>query len=166
MQVRCLVFSFKGNKQDIVHNDGGMMFVRETLTQTNSHIPMLTDMSLDETPDIHSDYKNILIVNPTEVFLVKGNGVYVSIISNTDTTFVGVSSGMLLLVYRQKGDYTTVFTKLAGRQSRPNVSHTSSMIFSCCFISPSTRNTASCSRSTTPTSTTVRRHAHTLASSD
>ena len=36
-------------------------------SQTNSHIPMITDMLLDETPDTHSDGKNSLIVYPTEV---------------------------------------------------------------------------------------------------
>ena len=39
---------------------------------------MLTDMLLDETPDINSDYKNFLLVYPTEVFLVKKNCIYVS----------------------------------------------------------------------------------------
>ena len=60
-------FSFKGNKLDIVHHDGETMSVRETLTQTNSHIYMLTVMSLGETPEIHSDYKDFLVVHPTEV---------------------------------------------------------------------------------------------------
>ena len=48
-------FSFKGNKQEIVNHDGETMSVRSTLTQTNSHIDMLTDTSLDQTPDVHSD---------------------------------------------------------------------------------------------------------------
>ena len=45
-------FSFKGNKRDIVNHDGETMSVRLTLSQTNPHIAMLTDMSLNETPDV------------------------------------------------------------------------------------------------------------------
>ena len=48
-------------------------------SQRNSHIYTLTDMLLDETPEIHSHYKNFLIVYQTEVFLEKKNCVYVSI---------------------------------------------------------------------------------------
>ena len=47
------------------------MSIKETLPLENSHIYILTDMPLDETPDIHSDSKNFLPVHPTEVFLVK-----------------------------------------------------------------------------------------------
>ena len=75
-------FSFNGNKHDIVHHDGETMSVRSTLSQTNSHIYMLTDMPLDETPDIQSDYKNLLLVDQKEVFLVKDkrkNGVDFSV---------------------------------------------------------------------------------------
>ena len=36
-------------------------------------------MPLDETPEIHSHYKNFLIVYQTEVFLEKKNCVYVSV---------------------------------------------------------------------------------------
>ena len=73
-------FSFKGNKRVIVHHDGETMSVRSTRTRANSRIDMLTDMLLDETPDIDSDFKDFLVVHPTEVFLVKErNGVYVSV---------------------------------------------------------------------------------------
>ena len=72
--MRCLWFSFNGNKQDIVHHDGGTISIRSTLTQTNSHIDTLTDMLLAETPDIYSDYKTFLVVPPTEVFHGKKNG--------------------------------------------------------------------------------------------
>ena len=34
---------------------------------SNSHINMLTDMLVHEKPDIHSDFKNSLLVFPTEV---------------------------------------------------------------------------------------------------
>ena len=73
------MFSFKGNTQDIFHHDSETMSIRSMLTQPNSHIHMLTDMSLDETPDIHSDHKNFLIVDPTEVFLVEKNDVFISV---------------------------------------------------------------------------------------
>ena len=33
-----LGFSFKGNKQDIVHHDGEMMSVRSTLTEKFAHL--------------------------------------------------------------------------------------------------------------------------------
>ena len=48
---------------------------------------MLTDMLIDETPDIHTDYKNFLIVYPTEVFLgtEKKNSVYVSVYRRNKT---------------------------------------------------------------------------------
>ena len=36
-------------------------------------------MLLDETPEIHSHYKNFLIVYQTGVFLEKNNYVYVSV---------------------------------------------------------------------------------------
>ena len=48
-------------------------------SQRNSHIYILTDMLLDETPEIHSHYKNFLIVYQTEVFLEKKNCAYVSV---------------------------------------------------------------------------------------
>ena len=65
-----MVFSFKGNKRDIVHNDDETTSIISTLTQTNSHIFMLTDTLLDETSDIYLHYKNTLLVYTTEVFLV------------------------------------------------------------------------------------------------
>ena len=64
-----LVFSFRGNKQDIVHHDGDTMSLRPTLTQTNSHIYMLTDTLPREKPDIYADQKNLLLVYPMEVVL-------------------------------------------------------------------------------------------------
>ena len=60
------------------------------------------------------DYNDFLIVYPMEAFLVraKNNGVYVSVyLHNTDTKFVGVSSGVLPLVYREKVDYAKLVTK-------------------------------------------------------
>ena len=90
------------------------MSVRSTLSQTNSHISMLTDMVVDETPDINSDDKNFLHLYPTEVFLVieKKNCVFVSVyLRDTDTTFVCVSSSVLSLFYRENVDYATLFTK-------------------------------------------------------
>ena len=71
--------SFNGNKPDIVHHDGETMSIRSTLTQRKSHTYMLTDMLVDETPDIFSDNKNLLLVFPTEVFLGKKNCVSVSV---------------------------------------------------------------------------------------
>ena len=64
--------------------------------------------------NIFSDNKNNLLVDLTEVFPGKGkkNGIYVSVyLRNTDTTFVGVISGVLLLFYSERGDYTTLFTE-------------------------------------------------------
>ena len=90
------------------------MSVRSTLSQTNSHISMLMDMVVDETPDINSDDKNFLHLYPTEVFLVieKKNCVFVSVyLRDTDTTFVCVSSSVLSLFYRENVDYATLFTK-------------------------------------------------------
>ena len=88
-------FSFKGNKRDIVNHDGETVSVGETLAQTNSHIDMLMDTLLAETPDIYSDYKNILIIYPTDVFHVKKNGVYFSVLlPNRDAKFIGISSGV------------------------------------------------------------------------
>ena len=46
------------------------MSVGPTLSQTNSHVSMLTDMVVDETPDINSDDKNFLNLYQTEVFLM------------------------------------------------------------------------------------------------
>ena len=65
---------------------------------------MLTDMLVDETPDIYSDFKNLLLVYPTDVLHMKEkNDVCVSACRrNTDTKIVGVSSGMLSLVYLQR----------------------------------------------------------------
>ena len=67
---------------------------------------MLTDILLDETPDIFSDNKNFLIVSPTEVFHGKEkSGAYVSVyLRNTDTKSVCVGSGVLSLVYPYKVD--------------------------------------------------------------
>ena len=62
------MFSFRGNKQDIVHHDGETMSVRSTLTD-NSHIYTLTYMLLHQVPDIHSDHNNIIIVCPTRSLL-------------------------------------------------------------------------------------------------
>ena len=55
---------------------------------------MHTDTLLDETPDVFTVYKNLLLVYPTEVILVlEKNSVYVSAnLRNTDTTFVVVIS--------------------------------------------------------------------------
>ena len=90
------------------------MSIKSTLTQTNSHAYKLTDMLVDEPPDISSDSKNFLLVYPTEAFLGKGkkNGIYVSVyLRNTDTKFVGVSSGVLSLVNWEKVDYAKLVTK-------------------------------------------------------
>ena len=88
--------SFEGNNRDFFHHDGETMSVRSTRTRANSHIDILTDMLLDETSDIFSDYKNFLVY-PTEVFHVKKkNGLYVSgCLRNRDTKFVGVCSCVL-----------------------------------------------------------------------
>ena len=74
---------------------------------------MLADMSVDETPDIYSDHKNFIFVHLMDVFLGKEkNGVSVSVyLHTTDTKLVGVSSGVLSLVYREKVDYAKPFTK-------------------------------------------------------
>ena len=84
-----MVFSFKGNKRDIVHNDDETTSIISTLTQTNSHIFMLTDTLLDETSDIYLHYKNTLLVYTTEVFLVmeKKNSVYARCICSTQTPY-------------------------------------------------------------------------------
>ena len=90
------------------------MSIKSTLTQTNSHAYKLTDMLVDEPHNIDSDSKNFLLVYPTEAFLVraKNNGVYVSVyLRNTDTKFVGVSSGVLSLVNWEKVDYAKLVTK-------------------------------------------------------
>ena len=98
--------------KDIVHHHGETI-LSDRRSQTNSHISMLTDMLLDETPEILSDNKNFLFVYPTGVFLLKKkNGIYVSVyLRNRDTKFVGVSSGVLSLVYREKVDYAKLCTK-------------------------------------------------------
>ena len=101
----CLNVLFQGERAGIVPNDGDTMSIKSTLTQTNSHAYKLTDMLVDEPPNIDSDSKNFLLVYPTEAFLVraKNNGVYVSVyLRNTDTKFVGVSSGVLSLVNWEK----------------------------------------------------------------
>ena len=54
---------------------------------------MPTDMPINETPDINSDRKNLLLVFPTEVFPVEKekNGTYVSVyLHNRETKFIGV----------------------------------------------------------------------------
>ena len=61
---------FQGDKQDIVDHDGETMSFKSTPTD-NSHISILTDILRDETPDISSHYKNLLLVHTTEVFLVR-----------------------------------------------------------------------------------------------
>ena len=63
--------SFNGNKPDIVHHDGDTMSVKSTLTQTNTHTHILTDILPDETSDIYSDSKDLLLVDPTEAFLLR-----------------------------------------------------------------------------------------------
>ena len=141
------MFSLKGNKQDIVHHDGETMSVRPTLTQPNSHSLMLTDMLVDETPDIYLDYKNLLLVYPTEIFHGKGkkNGIYVSVyLRNTDTKFVCVGSGVLSLVYRENVDCAKLFTKAV---STERVAPFDEIPIQLPF--PSTRSTTSPSRSTT-----------------
>ena len=83
-------------------------------SQTNSHISTLTDILLDETSDINSDNKIILIVYPTDVFLgkEKKNGAYASVYPrNTISTFVGVSWGILSPFNHEKVYYANLFTK-------------------------------------------------------
>ena len=106
-------FSFKGNKRVIVHHDGETMSVRSTRTRANSRIDMLTDMLLDETPDIDSDFKDFLVVHPTEVFLVKErNGVYVSVYLRNKTPNSLVSARVMLsLLSRSKVNYAKPFAK-------------------------------------------------------
>ena len=97
-------------------------------SQTNSHVNMLTDILLDETPDIFSDNKNFLIVHLMEVFhgKEKKNGVYVSVyLHNRDAKFVGVSSWVLSLVYREKVGNAKPFTKVGKTAVSKIVSHTS-----------------------------------------
>ena len=127
---------------------------------------MLTDMLVDETPDIYLDYKNLLLVYPTEVFHGKGknNGIYVSVyLRNTDTKFVCVGSGVLSLVYRENVDYAKPITKAGQTPYRRIVSHFFDEI-SMHLPFPSTINTSP-SRFMTSTLTTVRRRAQTFASS-
>ena len=136
MRVRCLVFSFKGtNGTSSTTTASGCLSDRRS--QTHSHTYILTDIILDETPHIYSDFKNFLLVCPTEAFLGKKNGIYVSVyMGNTDTKFVGVSSGVLPLVNHKKVDYAELFAKPARRPSRRKVSCTSSSRSTCCSFSP------------------------------
>ena len=136
MRVRCLVFSFNGtNRASPTTTASGCLSDRRS--QTHSHTYILTDIILDETPHIYSDFKNSLLVCPMEAFLGKKNGVYVSVyLGNTDTKFVGVGSGVLALVNHDKVDYAELFTKLARRPSRRKVSRTSSSRSTCCSFFP------------------------------
>ena len=96
---------FQAEKQDIVHHDGETMTIRSALTQTNSYIHILTCMLIDEMPDIDSDLMNFLLVSWTKAFLVREKTASTSrCICATHTTFVGVSSWVLSLVDREKGD--------------------------------------------------------------
>ena len=68
---------------------------------------MLMDILIVDMSNIYSDNKNNLLVDPTEVFPGKGkkNGIYASVyLLNGGIKFAGVSSGVLSLVYREKGD--------------------------------------------------------------
>ena len=120
-------FSFKGNKHDVVHQDGETISIRSTITD-NSHVYILTDTLLDVTPEIFTVYKIFLLVHPTEVFLwkQKKSNTYVSVhLRNTDTTLIGVNSRVLSHLH-EKVDHPNLFTKA----SRWSMSHT-----------PSTRST-------------------------
>ena len=136
--------------------------VTDRCSQTNLHIHIFTDMLPDDTPDI-SDDKNILLVDPTEVFLWKEEKSYVSVYLRTQTqhSFVSASASCRLSTARTSITPRSP-PRLARRASRRNVLDTSSTRSACISHSPSTRNTASPSRSTTPTLTIVRRRAHTL----
>ena len=89
-------FSFNGTSS-IFDHDRETMSLRFTRQQTNSHIHMLTHKFVDETPGIDSDHKDFLLFCQTEVLPVKEkNGIYISVyLHTTDTTFVGVSFGVL-----------------------------------------------------------------------
>ena len=102
----CLDALFQWEQHDTVHHDGETMSIRSTLTQRKSHTYMLTDMLVDETPDIYPDFKNFDLLYPTEVFHGKEkSGAYVSVyLRNTDTKSVCVGSGVLSLVYPYKVD--------------------------------------------------------------
>ena len=62
---------------------------------------MHTDIFIDETPDINSDFKNSLLVHPTEVLHGnEKNGAYVSVsLRNADANSFVSASGVLSLFY-------------------------------------------------------------------
>ena len=116
----------KGNKEDIIHHDGETMSVRSTQTQTNSHIPMLTDTPLDGVPDVDSDNKNFLLVYHMDVFLVRRRRTAsrLCVSAQHRRQFIGVISGVLLLVYREKFDNVKLFAKADKRAvSTERVAH-------------------------------------------
>ena len=74
-----LWFSFKGNKPDIIHDDGETVSTRSTLLETNSNTNILTDVFINDTLNTNSDNTKPLHVCPTEVFHWKNNAIYVSV---------------------------------------------------------------------------------------
>ena len=88
---------FQAEKQDIVHHDGETMTIRSALTQTNSYIHILTCMLIDERPDIDSDLMNFPPCLLDRVLSCEGEERHqrLGASARTDTTFVGVSSGVL-----------------------------------------------------------------------
>ena len=115
--MRCLGFSFAGNKQDIVHNDGETMSVGSTRTDELAHQHAPGSL-IDDTPEIHSDFKNLLLVHPTEVLHGKKKKASTSrCICTTQTQNSLVSAhGVLSLVDRYKLEHAELITK-AGQTS-------------------------------------------------
>ena len=131
---------------------------RHDVCQIDAHTDQLTRLHAHgrvpkPTPDITQTARTSSLSTRRRSFFGKRRRAPSRCICATDTTFVGVSSGVLSLVYCEKGDYANLFTK-ACRPSRLNVSHffdETPMLLP--FLS--TRNTTSPSCSTTQTLTMV-----------
>ena len=90
-------------------------------TQTHN-IHILTNMLPDDTLNIYSDFKNVLPVDPTEVFLVKKkNGINVSVYWATHTKFLVSALVCCRLTPARRSITPRSSPRLARRPSRRNL---------------------------------------------
>ena len=108
-----LMFSFKANKQDIVHHDGETMSNRSTLTEKFAHIHLHGHAPCRDARHLLGQ-RRLPHCRPYGRLSCEGEEerpLRLCVSAHTDTTFVGVISGVLSLVYLEKVDYATLVTK-------------------------------------------------------
>ncbi|ELP90849.1 hypothetical protein EIN_359320 [Entamoeba invadens IP1] len=121
-------FKFKASKKELVHVDGESEFNNQEHEEKPIFIKSLTNLSLQDSEDIFTDYRNFLFCYPTELCLGKerkrGGCLITVYCRDTDAKFAGEITGNLPVIFpnnsschvdMQTSLTTTVATEKVGK---------------------------------------------------